>query len=482
MTVVYGRTRVRALRQPVLVAIALLLLIAVPAFAAKFCALPVGAASRDATWEAIQPLLPELRRLAGDRKFVLITRPNFGDISRHEAAYRRGYHEAAASQLLERYGPRRAAILADPAYASDKRSFSDGALVSRIYSLHEGRYSKEFIRVVLNRSRPLISEEMSELRANAARASADPLSYKAEGKTHELTYIYTNDPASQRAIGMSGIERGVMLETSGGELARALAADSPLIEKLDRAELVFLDRIDLDQTQILERQGRPLIRLPSMRHPQYRQLAQLVHGSGQAQHVPFNLLPRTRSDARIWGFDAEKADAYAVAHGRMASKLRRAGFREQGSGLGAAALAAAIEAEVAAGRRPVIIGEGMPDGKAVRLPGTAQAFDPATLSEAARRATWFIFCNSAASPSATDGFSIVGRIWTRDAGNLVATLSAGGRAPNSKETVSERTEWIVDFAAFAGGASTVGGGRLISVLCFESPDPTITCPVPPRGD
>lgn len=294
-----------------------ILLFAIPAIAAKYCGLPIGAGAREASWRAVQPLLPALKKIAGDRTFVLITRPTYRDLLPHLSAFRDRYTLDGAEQLAKIYGKDWNGILANSKYTTAKAKFRDEALVTRLAGSTGNKYPREFLRVILFEADKGAVEEVARLRTQAAQTGRAQITYGKGKDVQELTYVYTNDPRIQRSIGLKGVEHGVTLETSGSELAYALSADSPLAESYKHAGILFLDDVRIDADQIMEASGTPLVRLPAMQNRDYRTLAELIHGRDGNGFGVFNLLPETAEQAAPWGFHSRQSRDYSEAGDRL---------------------------------------------------------------------------------------------------------------------------------------------------------------------
>jgi len=428
-----------------LACVALSLVLAVTALAApEWCARPVGTATREAIWAAFQPLIPQMKKLDGEHDFAIISTPKLGTISSNSSAYREGFRRSYITNFLRDKGDQEQELVHDPDLAPliVAQNSAIETEVDRVMAETNGRYSREFVRIVVNFAEDVSQRDTSKLEDQAFGAGETDYTDKtASGETVGITYVYASSAHFRDRVGIEGVEHGAALLTTGDELSQVYNDPRGFKEYLKNVRFVFVDNIPPGASSPLEGPDRVLIRLPAMENGSYADIIGFAHGDKKKRFTVFSLLPESNDAAKPWNLDEHLTRSYVAAGRTIAKQLKRSGMK-RGTWTSPETLAAAIEDAVKAGYSPILVGEST-DGGRVRLAGTSAPFDPETLSEAARKAAYFIFCNSSQGKANREGFTIEGKIYVNAVAELLGTFATDDqKTENSREHATGLNEWL----------------------------------------
>ncbi len=440
--------------------------------APEWCARPLGAATTDAMWASIQPMLPYFRKIAGGDNFAVISTPKLGTISGQADAYRNAFRESAITTFL---GDKE--LMTDWAARPDNVRYTNAqdpvieAEVDRILKKTGTAYSRQWIRIALAEADSFAREETETLERSAmGNEGADYVDRNKKGEEIGVTYVYSPARSFQSQVNIEGIDHGATLLTTGDELKQVYENPAGFRKNLQGIKYIFVDNIKPGVSSPLEAPDRMIARLPALAERSSADIIDLVHGKNKQLFVAFSLLPEAVSAAAPWKLDEHLTRSYAAAGKQIAGAIRRARI-DRGTWSSATTLAAAVEKAVAAGARPMLIGESAGDGK-VRLAGTSEIFDPAVLSDAARQATYYLFCNSSDNAASRSGFSIEGRIYSNTVARLIGTLAGDGAIENSRERAGPASDWISALVDALSPQADGKGSKTVTVYKFTGVQPT----------
>jgi hypothetical protein len=419
-------------------------------------------------------LAPELEKLSGGKPYLVVVRPTYASLNRYTNVYRDAYRKALIPSLLELAADQQDTIAGT--IPNTAESPAEQAEIAGIYNENGGRYSKEYIRATIEIAEDQADAAMVNLQKKITEDGQGFLSESdSEGKTtSELTYFMSNAPGFGNMVGLDGVKHGATLISNNGDLDRFYSNKLEGFAKYANGiDYIFFDGVSLPDSSVLEHPDRALIRLAAMDNGDYADLANLLHGQRKEQYEVFNFLPHDAKSAKAWGFDPYKAQLYADGGERLLKKLARAGIHVSEMSGSSASIVDLIEAQVASGRRPIIIGEASDDGRSVRIPGSDFTFEPSQLSRKARSIAWFLFCNSSNVSVPNMGFTVVGRIQLNTATHLIASLASDEeRTINSKGDVNgSQAEWVEALLSLMPEANSAPGtsNKIVDVYQLTTP-------------
>jgi hypothetical protein len=456
------------------------LFLAVAALAApEWCVRPIGAATREAMWASIQPLIPQMKKIAGKHEFAIISTPKLGTISSNSSAYREGFRRSYITNFLQDKADQEQLLVRDPEQASliAPQDSATEAEVSRVMAETHNKYSREFVRISVNFAVDVSRRDTSKLEGQALGASeADYTDETDSGKTIGITYVYASSSHFRERVGLNGAEHGATLLTTGDELRQVYDNPRGFGEYLKNVRFVFLDNLPPGASSPLEGPDRVLIRLPAMENGSYADIIGFAHGDKKKRFTVFSLLPESNEAAKPWNLDEHLTRSYVAAGKTIANALKRSRM-ERGAWTSPETLAAAIEDAVKAGYNPILVGESADDGQ-VRLAGMSTSFDPETLSDAARKASFFIFCNSSLGKASRAGFSIEGKIYVNAVAELLGTLATDDKkTENSREHASTLNEWLRSILDSLTENAAGDGTKTVDIYKYNGRTKAIVTPI-----
>lgn len=423
----------------------LIFFLAAAALAApEWCARPIGTATREAMWASIQPLIPQMKQVAGKHDFAIISTPKLATISNNSSAYREGFRRSYITNFLQDKADHEKALVSDPELASviSPQDAAVEAEVSRVMTETNNKYSTEFVRIAVNFAEDVSRRDAAKLENQALLSGeSEYTDISTSGKPIGITYVYSSSAYFRERVGVDGAEHGATLLTTGDDLKKVYDDPRGLHQYLKNVRYVFIDNLPPGASSPLEGPNRVLIRLPAMENGSYADIVGFTHGDKQRRFTVFSLLPESTEAAKPWNLDEHLIRSYVAAGRTIAKELKRSGM-ERGAWTSPETLAAAIEDAVKAGQNPILIGESADEGR-VRLAGMSTSFDPEVLSDTARKASYFIFCNSSDGKANRDGFSIEGKVYVNMVANLLGTLATDvKKTENSREQATAPNQWL----------------------------------------
>jgi hypothetical protein len=407
--------RVRSKPSLAIAVLAFAWLMATGAIAQKWCARPSGAAIQAAVYSDTARLLPLLNKLAGNRRFVVLRKPeqsNLGDQKAFVDAYGEAVPETAREQ----------------------------------------GWSEDRIQAYMSKVPEFAESTLNELKYNGEMQDSD-------GSITKTAYVYSNSPSFENERG----KKGATIEGTPEQFEKLLISNGenepPLVYQLIKdwgAKIIFVSGFDISKGFI---DGLPsgysVIRLPERLSEAEGNLAAIVMGSSERDITVLFAMPTREEEARAWGFDAQKAADYAAAGAKALKKVRASGATVvELQGLSPDTIASKAEALKAQGAQIVILGEGADGGTAFRLPGQSE---PYRLDQhgSAMNDAMLMFCNSelAQLPGA---ISVVGRIYIDEATRIVSALAGDKPQPKAGDRIqiddflaadNRISNWLRDVAA-----------------------------------
>jgi hypothetical protein len=425
-------------------------------------------------WASIQSLLPQMKKIAGKHNFAIISTPKVRVIGNNASAYQEGYRLSYITTALDVRANEEQKIVTNPDYAPlmEPQDSVTEAEVDRVMRETNNKYSREFVRFNILMADYESKEETSKFKSSALElGDTDYTDVSESGKKIGISYIYASSSRFRDLVGIDGVDRGATLLTTGDELKQLYENPNGLNDYLEGVKFVFVDNITPGLSSPLDGPNRVLIRLPAMENGAYADIIGLTHGNQKKRFTVFSLLPETVEDAKPWSLDEHLTRSYVAAGKTIAKELKRSGL-ERGAWSSAQTLASAVEQAVKDGSNPILVGESAEDGR-VRMAGLSEPFDPEILSEAARRASYFIFCNSSNGQANREGFSIEGKIYVNAVAELLGTFAADQKTENSREHFSAANEWLRSIIEALTSENAAEGTKTVDVYRY------IGRPIPP---
>lgn len=449
--------------------------------APEWCSRPAGASVREAIWASIQPMLPQMKKLAGKQDFAIISTPTLLSIASNAAAYKEGYMSSYITAFLQKKAGMEQQYIYSPEFTQfikphDTKTETE---IERIMSETANKHSREFVRGAVGIADEVSRKETLKITQRAlAAGNADYTDVDESGEIIGFTYVYASSSHFRKKVGIDAVERGATLLTTGVDLKRVYDDKDGFKEYLKGVKFIFIDNLLPGASSPLEGPERVLIRIPAMENGSYADIIGFAHGDRRTRFIVFSLLPETVDAAKQWNLDEHLTRSYIAAGKTIAKELKRTKI-ERGIWTSPETLARAIEQAVKNHYNPILVGESAENGR-VRLAGLSGSFDPELLSEAARKATYFIFCNSSQGQANRAGFSIEGKIYVNAAAELLGTFAAAQNSENSREGATAANKSLRQFIGALVSETTGSETQVVDVYKFNGrPKPVLTSSPPP---